>query len=404
MTPASFDNREAGVAVIGTGFMGHAHARAFQAVAPTFPVRRRPVLRAIADLDRTAAERAAAQLGAARAGDDWRAAALADDVEVVAITTPNGLHREMAIAALEAGKAVFCEKPLAANLTDARAMAAAAEHAGAATLTGFNYLANPAIIHARRLIDSGALGEIFDARFVFDEDYMADPTVPHSWRCRRDMAGAGSLGDLGAHAISLALYLVGEIAEVAGTTRTPIGHRPTPDGRTVPVENDDSAAAVLRFAHGATATFACSRIASGRKCALRCEVFGTEGTLAFDQECFNELQVHFRAEDGPNAGFRRVLSGPAHPPYGAFVPAAGAQLGFGDLKTIEVYRLLQALDGAGQAYPDFAFGCAVDAVIDALVRAAETGTWTRVDDRIRPPAPPSPDAEWSALPQAKAHQ
>jgi predicted dehydrogenase len=390
--------------VIGTGFMGLAHARAFQAVSTTFPVALRPGLRTMADLDAGRARTVAGQVGAERASDDWRAAIAGDDVDIVAITTPNGLHREMATAALEAGKAVFCEKPLAANLADAQAMAEAARTRAHANQVGFNYLANPAVIHAKRLIDRGDLGAIRNARLVFDEDYMADPTLPHSWRCRGDMAGAGALGDLGAHALSLALYLIGPVSEVTATARTPIDRRPTRDGGRAPVENEDIADALLVFTGGQTATFSSSRVALGRKCALRVEVFGSDGSLAFDQERFNELEVCFRGDDGPNGGFRRILTGPAHPPYGAFVPAAGAQIGFGDLKTIEVYRLLQAMAGRGPSYPDFAFGCAVDAVIDALLRSAAGGDWVKVDDTVKPPAPPSPDAEWAALPDARAHQ
>ncbi|MGK9234951.1 Gfo/Idh/MocA family oxidoreductase [Inquilinus limosus] len=383
-----------GVGLIGTGFMGECHALAFRAAPAVFRTRLGARLEMVADIDAGAAQRAADRFGFARATGDWRELVSDPKVDLVAITSPNLLHKPMALAALEAGKHVYCEKPLALTAADAAEMAAAAAKAGTVTMVGYNYLRSPAVSFAARLIRDGAIGRVTYFRGVSDEDYMADPAVPMSWRCRRDQAGSGALGDIGSHILSVALSLIGPIAEVSADQRTVIAERPLPaagEGRerrdgaaavtaeTAKVENEDQTHALLRFAGGTIGTVATSRVAWGRKNHLAFEVFGAEGAILFDQERMNELQLYQPgAAPGDRNGFRTVLTGPAHPHYGAFSPAAGHGLGFNDLKVIEVAQLLDAIAGGPAAYPDFAVAAALEKVSEAIGRSAAERRWIRV--------------------------
>lgn len=386
--------KEIGVGIIGTGFMGRAHALAFGSVTALFEPVLRPRLEMVADLDQAAAERARSRHGFARATADWRELVAHPRVGLVAITAPNALHKEMALAAIAAGRHVYCEKPLALTAADAHQLADAAEAAGVCTLVGYNYLRSPAIAFARRLVESGELGRPTCFRAFFDEDYMADPDAPHSWRVTRAAAGSGALGDMGSHVVSLARFLVGGIEAVSGQLGTAITHRPMPAAgggreeraqkvavdrsRMAEVENEDLAQALLRFSCGASGYLGSSRIAWGRKNGLDLELYGTSGALRFTQERFNEIQL-FRPSSRPDDnGFRTILTGPAHPPFGRFTPAVGHGLGFNDLKVSEVAHLLAAIAGQAPPYPDFREGAAIEAVCEAIERSDHEGRWIDV--------------------------
>lgn len=357
-----------GVGLIGTGFMGKAHALAFSAAASVFDLERRPHLAVLADADEKRAEACAERWGFEASTDDWRTLIADPRVEVVAITTPNHLHPEMALAALALGKAVYCEKPMANGLADAKRMAEAAR--GRRTLLGYNYLRGPAVALMKSMIAAGEIGDMVAFKGRFAEDYMADPAVPHSWRCVRALAGSGALGDLGSHLIGFALHLVGEVHSVAGEVSTVIAERSTSTGK-ARVENDDQVHAVLRFANGARGVIDISRVAWGYKNHLAVEITGTQGTFAFDQERLNELRLFRKGAEG----FSTILAGPQHPPYGAFSPAAGHQLGYGDLKTAEVGHLLASLAGGEVLYPDFATGLVIERVAAAIERASAERRW-----------------------------
>lgn len=365
-----------GVGLIGTGFMGKAHALAFAAAASTFDLDRRPHLAVLADADAARARTCAEHWGFQRSTGDWRALVTDPAVELVAIATPNHLHAEMALAALDAGKAVYCEKPMATGLADARRMAERAR--GRPTLLGYNYLRGPAVGLMKSMIAAGELGEVVAFAGRFTEDYMADPATPHSWRCVRSLAGSGALGDLGSHLIGLAHFLVGDVEAVAGEVSTVIGRRPLSGGGTAAVENDDQVHAVLRFAGGARGVVDISRIAWGYKNHLAVEITGTKGTLAFDQERLNELRLY--RPDAAADGFVTILAGPRHPPYGAFSPAAGHQLGYGDLKTAEVAHLLHGLAGREPLTPDFAAGLAIERVAAAIEWASAERRWVAMSE------------------------
>lgn len=367
------------IGLIGTGFMGKAHALAWANLWPVFgetlgeaapPVE----LALLCETPAAKAGQMAREFGFARATDDWRAVVADPAVDVVSITTPNGMHREMAVAALQAGKHVWCEKPMALTLEDAAAMTAAAAAAGKATMLGYNYTRNPAHAHACRLIAEGAIGRVVQFRGWVDEDYQADPALPWTWRATIAQAGLGALGDIGCHLVSLSHGLMGPIASLQADMQTIHETRPMPDGTgSGRVENEDAASALIRFASGAQGSMVMSRSAWGRKSRLGYEVHGTEGMIVFDQERMNELQLYQNRGPAAEQGFKTILTGPAHPPYGRFCPAPGHQLGFNDLKVIEAAEFLRAITGAAPCWPDFAAGYQIERVIHAMADSARDG-------------------------------
>lgn len=364
------EDRPLGVALIGSGFMGKCHALAWGSVATVFGGAR-PRLRILADADAALAADQAARFGFERGTGDWRAAIADPAVDVVSITTPNGLHRVMAEAALEAGKHVWLEKPMALTLADAEAMAElAAARPAQVTRLGYNYMCSPAFRTARDLIETGAIGTLQAFRGVYDEDYCADPALPWSWRMTHAEGGLGALGDLGCHLVSVMCALMGPVEELTAQTQISIPTRMGADGALRAVENEDSAMALLRFASGAQGSFATSRVAPGRKCRLQWEVHGSAGSIVFDQENMNELWVHRRGD----AGFVRHLSGPEQPGFGPFCPAPGHNFGFNEQKVVEAQALITAITGpagtaAQAATPegiDFAKGLEIERIIHAM--------------------------------------
>ncbi|MBI1361197.1 MAG: gfo/Idh/MocA family oxidoreductase [Alphaproteobacteria bacterium] len=365
------------IGLIGSGFMGRAHAQAFRAAAFTFDLPAEPELDCIADIDEQRAAQAALSLGFRRSTGDWRKVVTDPAIDLVAIATPNILHAPIALAAMEAGKAVYCEKPLAARFEDSEQMMRAATARGVANGVGFTYLHNPMIQFARELVASGEIGEITGFRGVHAEDFMADPEAPFNWRCEPENAG-GALADIGSHIVSLALHLAGGIESVSGALSTIHTHRRGRDGVERLVNVDDQMDAVVRFKNGATGVLAASWIASGRKMGLAFELTGTRGAISFTQERLNELQL-FRAH-GPShsRGFVRIEAGVSHGDYAAFCPASGHQLGYNDLKTIEVKEMIHAIHGLPSLNKDFRFGLDVERVAEAIRTSHHSQTWANV--------------------------
>jgi predicted dehydrogenase len=363
-----------GIGLIGTGFIGKAHALAWRQARAVMgdvpPVR----LELLCDVPADRASAMADQFGFSRATSDWRALVTDPGVDIVSITTPNGLHREIAEAALAAGKHVWCEKPMALTLADAEAMTEAAARSGKVTLLGYNYVRNPAFLHAQRLIAEGRIGRPVHFRGWVDEDYQADPDLPWTWRARLADAGLGALGDLGCHLVSLMLRLMGPVESLIADTQVIHETRPVEGGGRAAVENEDTATAILRFASGAQGSISTSRSAWGRKNRLDFEVHGTKGMIAFAQERMNELQLYVNEGPAAEAGFKTILTSPAHPPFGSFVPAPGHQLGFLDLKTIEAADFLRAVAGGEPAWPDFAEGLVIERIIHAIARSGAEGS------------------------------
>jgi predicted dehydrogenase len=368
------------IGLIGSGFMGRAHSIALHSVAATFGADFAVECAALADNTADRAREAASSLGFARSTGDWRELVADPRIDVVDICTPNHLHAEMALAALAAGKHVYCEKPLALDIKESATVVEAARRAGVCNAIGFNYICNPMVQAARELIQAGEIGEVVGFNGHYIEDYMCDPRSPFTWRCERRLAGAGALADLGSHLINMAHVLLGPISRVSGVVRTVHKQRTeTATGKVRNVENEDLANALIEFASGTPGTLYISRVAAGYKCGLAVQVVGTRGTVEFNQERMNELRL-YRADDATGRrGFRTILAGPEHPDYGAFCPAPGHGLGINDLKVIEVRNLLRAIRAGTPASPDFAEGLRVQQVMTAIELAAASGSWTRVD-------------------------
>jgi predicted dehydrogenase len=373
--------QDIGVGLIGTGFMGKAHALAYRNVRAVMGDLPGVRLVALAETPMARAQEMAAQFGFETATSDWRDLLADPAIQVISITTPNGMHREMALAALAAGKHVWCEKPMALTLDDARQMEAATHASSLKTQLGYNYISNPTFMHACRLVARGEIGRVVHVRGWVDEDYQADPTLPWSWRTTLQDAGLGALGDIGCHLISLLTGLVGPLDSVLGEIDTVHKTRPLQDGSGhAVVENEDVASALLTFASGVKGAMTASRSAWGRKSRLGFEVHGTEGMLIYDQERMNELQIFQNRGNKATQGFTTILTAPEHPPYGAFCPAPGHQLGFNDLKVIEAAGFLRSIRDNTRPALDFTAGLEIEKAIHAIARSAREGLRVALKD------------------------
>ena len=370
------------IGLIGSGFMGRAHAYAFRAAPSVFDLPLYPELELLSDVDEETARNAAASLGFHRSTGDWRNLVTDPSVDLVDITTPNRFHLEMAMAAIAEGKPVYCEKPLAPSAGEALALVEAAEAAGVVTMVGFNYLKNPMTRLAREIIQSGEIGEIIGYRGCHFEDYMLAPVEPENWRLDPS-GGDGVIGDLMSHAISTARYLVGGIAEIMAdrdSIRRSFDEEQGGAGSLPAAKVADQVRALVRFESGCTGTLEASWVAAGRKMNHVFEVTGTRGAIILDYERLNELRFYtFEPNEGRD-GFKTILAGPNHPPYGNFTPAPGHQLGFNELKMIEVAALVDALYGKARSFPDFREGWEIQRVVDSMVRSSTQGSWVAVED------------------------
>lgn len=364
------------IGLIGTGFMGKTHVFGFAAAQRVFELPFEIELHSVADRTDELAAEAARLLGFAHASGDWRSLVADPEIDVIDITAPNAFHKEMALAAIAAGKHVYCEKPLAPLPADAREMAEAAAASGVKTQVGFNYLCNPMLALARDMIAGGELGEIRSYRGIHAEDYMVDAAAPFTFR--HDPEGGGALADLGSHALATAEFLLGPIVRVMGDAVTVIDSRPDGKGGRRAVEVDDVSRAFLRFANGATGSVEASWIATGRKMQHDFEVYGSKGALLFSQERFNELHFYSSADPAGRQGFRRIEAGPDHAPYGLFCVAPGHQLGFNDLKAIEIARYLEAIAGMRPEPFGFSAGLRIQELVSAVAKSALQASWIDV--------------------------
>jgi predicted dehydrogenase len=383
-----------GIGMVGYAFMGAVHSQAWRTVARVYDLPVSPVMAALCGRDRAAAGTAARRLGWDSVETDWKQLIARDDVHLVDICTPGHTHAEIAIAALEAGKHVLCEKPLANSVAEAVAMTEAAERAarsGIRSMVGFNYRCVPAIALARQLIVAGRLGEIRHVRAQYLQDWIVDPEFPLVWRLDADKAGYGALGDIGSHIVDLAQYTTGQrITGVSAITETFVKQRPLPDsshGLSAPgvpargeVTVDDAALFTARFSSGALGSFEATRFASGRKNSMRIEINGSEGSLAFDFEAMNELWFHDHTDDAETAGFRRILvTEPSHPYLEGWWPP-GHLIGYEHTFTHEIRDLLEAIGTGADPAPSFADGLQVQQVLAAVAAsAAQNSTWIGVD-------------------------
>jgi len=383
------------VAMVGHAFMGNTHSQAWRTAPHFFDLPLRPEMAVVAGLDAERAVEAAARLGWAEGSGDWREVVARDDIDLIDICSPGDTHAEIAIAALRAGKHVLCERPLANSVAEAEQMVAAAEEAhahGVRAMVGFTYRRVPAISLARRMVEEGRVGQVRHVRAQYLQDWIADPEAPLSWRLDKSKAGSGALGDIGAHVIDLTQYLTGDrIAEVSGRLETFVKERPYPAGDTGgglggggtasergPVTVDDAATFLATFSSGAMGVFEATRFATGRKNAIRIEINGSLGSLAFDFEDMNVLEYFDAREDAEVAGFRRILATePGHPYVAAWWPP-GHGLGYEHGFTHQVVDLVQAIAAGADPSPSFADGLQVQRVLAAVETSSDTRTWQEI--------------------------
>jgi predicted dehydrogenase len=380
------------VALVGYAFMGRAHSNAYRQVVPFFQPRLTPTMKVLCGRSAPAVTSAARQLGWEEAATDWRTVIARDDIDLVDISTPGDSHAEIAIAAARAGKHVICEKPLANSVADARRMLAAVERAGVVHMVCHNYRRAPAVMLAKQLIDEGRLGELRHYRGTYLQDWIVDPAFPMTWRFDKARAGSGALGDIAAHSIDLARFLVGEIVDVTGDLKTFIRKRPrgggAPREKLLEVTVDDAASALVRFDNGAIGTIEATRLAPGRKNYNRFEINGSRGSLAFNLERMNELEVYFEADPPALRGFRTIqATEPMHPYIKAWWPP-GHIIGYEHTFVHTVYDLLEGIADGRSPAPSFVDGLRNQQVLDAIERSAASRRWTRVAiPRAGAPAP-----------------
>lgn len=380
------------IAMIGSGFMGKAHALAYAAMPMFFwPAPAIPVRKVVVDRTPALAEDARRRYGFEESTDDWRAAIEREDINVVDIVTPNDSHAEIAIAAAEAGKHIICEKPLARTGQEAKSMLDAAEKAGVIHMVAFNYRRTPAVTLARKLIVDGRIGEIRNFRGTYLQDWSADPNAPLSWRFQKEVAGSGAVGDIGTHVIDFARFLAGDITAVNALVRTYIPTRPVSSGdfdqlgaaskgggQRGMVDVDDEMVTLLKFQSGAIGSIEATRNGYGRNNYLTFEVHGTNGSLAFNYERRDELQVMFADDPDDVRGFRTVYTGPAHPYGDGLWPIPALGIGYGETKIIECRDLMEAIVTGTQPSPNFHDGYRISRVADSILESGTSGEWVTV--------------------------
>ncbi len=366
-----------GIGLIGTGFMGKCHALAWNAVAATFGDVPRPHLVHLAEANAALADKKAAEFGFERASGDWRRLIDDPDVDVVSITAPNQFHADMAIAALEAGKHIWCEKPMATSAADAIRMRDAARASNKVAALGYNYIQNPAIRHFAELVRAGTIGTVNHVRVEMDEDFMAAPEAPFELKNSAE-SGYGALDDFAVHPLSLLSVLVGGIASVIADQARAYDDRPVAGGGRRAIETHDIASVLFRLDGGASGVMTTNRAAWGRKGRIQVQVFGSKGSIVYDQERMNELQLYTADGPAPERGFRTILTGPVHAPYGQFCPAPGHGLGFNDLKVIECRQLLARIAGEPAHLIDFETGFRIETTVHAMAASAAARAWVDV--------------------------
>lgn len=381
------------VAMIGYGFMGAAHSQGWRVAPRFFDLPAKPEMTVVVGRNAEAVEAAREKWGWQESATDWREVIARDDIDLVDIVTPGDSHAEIAIAALEAGKHVLCEKPLANSATEAAAMAAAAERAaaqGVRAMVGFTYRRVPATTFARDLVAAGRVGDVRQVRAEYLQDWLVDEESPLTWRLDKERAGSGALGDIGAHAVDLAEYITGlKLASVSGILETVVADRPvmaesvglsgTSGSERGPVTVDDVALFTGRFEGGALGQFEATRFRTGRKNGLRVEISGSRGSVAFDLERLNELEFYDATLPATEQGFRRILVTEADHPYLAPWWPTGHMLGYEHGFSHQVKDLVEAIDSGQQPRPSFADGLHVQQVLDAVERSSNEGSaWTAV--------------------------
>lgn len=380
------------VAMIGGGFMGKAHAMAYAAMPMFFwPAPAVPVRKVVVDVNQEMADTARDRFGFEEASADWRAVIARPDIDIIDICTPNNSHAEIAIAAARAGKHIICEKPLARTGAESKTMLDAVRASGSIHMVAFNYRRTPAVALAKKLIEEGRIGNILNFRGTYLQDWSADPDSPLSWRFQKSVAGSGTVGDIGTHVIDFARYLVGEIASVNALVKNHISTRPKQSGgvdklgaggdrnaERGAVDVDDEMLTMLKFSNGAVGSIEATRNAYGRNNFLTFEIHGTKGSLAFNYEQRDELQVMFADDVGDARGFRTIYTGPAHPYGSGLWPIPALGIGYGETKIVECFDLCTAIVTGKQPSPNFEDGYRIALIADGILTSGESGQWVDI--------------------------
>ncbi len=374
--------KEMNVGIIGTRFMGRAHSNAFLDVEYYFDLPAKPVMQAACGRNEANLKAFCDRFGWKSCDTSWENIVKRDDVDLIDICTSNLTHRDIAVAAAKAGKHVLCEKPLCMNAKEAREMLDAAQDAGVCHMTAFNYRRAPALMLAKKMIDDGKLGKIHHFNAVYYQDFLVDPQFPYIWRHDIKEAGSGAHGDMNAHTVDLARFLVGEFAAITAMQEVFVKERPLADGsRTKPVTVDDAMTFMARFRDGAVGTFQATRFATGRKNYLRLEIFGSEGALIFNLERLNELEYFSRQEKTAEQGFRNILvTESVHPMIDKWWPP-GHIIGWEHTFIHEVGDFITAAVKENPVYPDFYDGLRCQQVLDAVSQSAKDGTWMDIPEK-----------------------
>jgi predicted dehydrogenase len=368
-----------GIGLVGTGYMGKCHALAWNAVKTVFGDVERPKLVHLAEANAELAQSRASEFGFEKATSDWRQLIADPDVDVVSVTTPNQFHAEMAIAALEAGKHVWCEKPMAPAYAEAERMLIAAKTSGKVAILGYNYIQNPIMRHIKTLIGEGAIGAVNHVRVEMDEDFMADAEALFYWKSE-SASGYGALDDFAVHPLSMLWFLFGHVEAVITDMVKPYADRPLKDGGRRAVENHDAANVLMRLGGGISAVLMANRAAWGRKGRIALQIFGSKGSISYDQERMNEFELYRAEGRGSEQGYAKILAAPAHHPYDRFIPAPGHGLGFNDLKIIECRELIRAISGEPSSTVAFSDGLRIEKSVHAMAQSFHERRWIEIAD------------------------
>ena len=385
------------IGVVGAGFMGKAHCVALSNMPKLFTdAPYVPVFKTVCDIVPEIAEDFKERFSFEKACTDYMDIINDLEIDIVCVCTPNDSHAEISIAALKAGKHVICEKPIATKTEDAKAMAEAAEEAakkGIVSMCGYQYRRVPAIDEAKKIIESGRLGEITNVRAQYLQSWSADPRSPLSWRFVKETAGAGTLGDIFTHALDIAQYLAGNVTDVVSMVKTYINERPVQEGgvdllgtvklgddaKKQVVDVDDEVSVLCKCYSAAIGSVEATRMAWGRNNYLTVEVHGTKGSLTWNYERLNELEVCYGMEDNDGErGFRKIYTGPANPHGDVTWNIPGMNIGYGELKAIEAYEFAKAVEGGYQPTTSFTVGYQLDRVCEAVLESNDKKAWVEV--------------------------
>jgi len=365
------------VAMIGYQFMGRAHSNAWRQVDKFFDTPVEPVMKVVCGRSEDAVKEAASKLGWQEYATSWEEVVNRKDIDIVDICTPGDSHLPIALAAAEAKKVVFCEKPLANTLAESEKMLQGVQRAGVIHMICHNYRRAPAVTLAKQIIADGRIGQVHHYRGTYLQDWIVNPAFPRVWRLEKAKAGSGALGDIASHSIDLSRYLVGEITAVAGLLKTFIPERPLPGSKTMaPVDVDDAALSLVKFENGAVGTIEATRFATGRKNYNRFEINGSKGSIVFNLERMNELDLF--VEEGPNSGFKNIMVTDSSHPYIAGWWPPGHIIGYEHTFTHTVLDLLRGIEENKNPTPNFEDGVMNQRVLDAIERADASGKWEAV--------------------------